>query len=48
MGAGSWLAANGTLLAIFESEYRVQRLEGDHPDWRLDTIIEGQAVEAVL
>jgi peptide chain release factor 3 len=33
---------DGTLLAIFESEYRLQRLEGEHPDWRLDRIVEGQ------
>ena len=32
---------DGTLLAIFESEYRVQRLEGDHPDWMLATILTG-------
>jgi peptide chain release factor 3 len=31
--------SDGTLLAIFESEYRVQRLEGDHPDWTLSTIV---------
>ncbi len=37
---------DGTLLAIFESEYRVQRLESDHPDWRLDTIVEGATSSA--
>jgi peptide chain release factor 3 len=36
---------DGTLLAVFESEYRLQRLEGDHPDWLLDRIVEGQSVE---
>ncbi len=34
---------DGTLLAIFESEYRVQRLESDHPDWTLETILTGES-----
>ena len=28
-----------TLLALFESPYRLQRLEADHPDWCLDPIV---------
>jgi peptide chain release factor 3 len=31
--------ADGTLLALFESPYYLQRLEQDHPDWRLDPIV---------
>ena len=30
---------DGTLLALFESPYWLQRLEGDHPDWCLETIV---------
>ena len=28
-----------TLLALFENPYSLQRLESDHPDWRLDHIV---------
>ncbi|MGI8793344.1 MAG: GTP-binding protein, partial [Acidimicrobiales bacterium] len=31
--------ADGSLLALFESPYWVQRLVADHPDWTLDRII---------
>ena len=31
--------SDGTLLALFESPYWLQRLEGDHPDWTLERII---------
>ncbi|MDP9441359.1 MAG: peptide chain release factor 3, partial [Actinomycetota bacterium] len=30
---------DNTLLALFESPYWLQRLETDHPDWRLDHIV---------
>ena len=30
---------DGALLALFENEYRLQRLEADHPEWRLDPIL---------
>ena len=30
---------DGTLLALFESPYWLQRLEADHPDWRLKPIV---------
>ncbi|MDA8074618.1 MAG: peptide chain release factor 3 [Actinomycetota bacterium] len=36
--------ADGTLLALFESPYYLQRLEQDHPDWRLDPIVGAGAV----
>jgi peptide chain release factor 3 len=28
-----------TLLALFETPYRLERLRGDHPDWTLDAIV---------
>ena len=31
--------SDGTLLALFENIYRLQRLQGDHPEWTLDTIV---------
>ena len=31
--------SDDTLLALFESPYRLQRLESDHPDWCLDPIV---------
>ncbi|MGH9110585.1 MAG: peptide chain release factor 3 [Acidimicrobiales bacterium] len=31
--------ADGTLLALFESSWQLQRLEQDHPDWRLDPVV---------
>ena len=31
--------SDDTLLALFESPYRLQRLEADHPDWCLETIV---------
>jgi len=31
--------ADGTLLALFESAFHVQRLEQDHPDWCLDPVL---------
>jgi peptide chain release factor 3 len=30
---------DGTLLALFETPYRLERLRGDHPDWTLDAIV---------
>ena len=30
---------DGTLLALFESPYWLERLEADHPDWTLDPIV---------
>ncbi len=30
---------DGTLLALFENVYRLQRLKGEHPDWKLDPIV---------
>ncbi|HVE93632.1 MAG TPA: peptide chain release factor 3 [Acidimicrobiales bacterium] len=32
--------SDGTLLALFESPYRLHRLMSDHPTWRFDTIVE--------
>jgi peptide chain release factor 3 len=32
---------DATLLALFESAWRVQRLEDEHADWRLDPILTG-------
>ncbi len=34
---------DGTLLALFDSPFRLQRLESDHPDWRLDHIVSAGA-----
>ena len=31
--------ADGTLLALFDSPYQLQRLEQEHPDWRLDPVV---------
>ncbi len=31
--------SDGTLLALFENIYRLERLQGDHPEWTLDTIV---------
>ena len=31
--------ADGTLLALFDSPYQLQRLEHDHPGWRLDPVV---------
>ena len=31
--------ADGSLLALFDSPYRVQRLEQDHPDWHLEPVL---------
>jgi len=31
--------SDGTLLALFETPYRLERLQNDHPDWTLDVII---------
>ena len=31
--------ADGTLLALFDSDYQLKRLERDHPDWRLDPVL---------
>ena len=33
------LQRDGTLLALFESQWLLQRLEGQHPDWVLDPIL---------
>ena len=36
--------SDGTLLALFESVYWLQRIESDHPDWRLEPLVaEGMA-----
>jgi peptide chain release factor 3 len=36
--------SDGTLLALFESVYWLQRIESDHPDWTLDALVaEGMA-----
>jgi peptide chain release factor 3 len=36
--------SDGTLLALFESVYWLQRIESDHPDWMLDALVaEGMA-----
>jgi peptide chain release factor 3 len=36
--------SDGTLLALFESVYWLQRIESDHPDWTLDPLVaEGMA-----
>lgn len=36
--------SDGTLLALFESVYWLQRIESDHPDWTLDQLVaEGMA-----
>lgn len=31
--------ADGTLLALFDSLYQLERLEKNHPDWRLDPVL---------
>ena len=31
--------SDGTLLALFESPYWLQRLEADHPDWQLEPVL---------
>ncbi|MDA8359164.1 MAG: peptide chain release factor 3 [Actinomycetota bacterium] len=31
--------ADGTLLALFDSPYWLQRLEADHPDWHLEPVL---------
>jgi peptide chain release factor 3 len=36
--------ADGTLLALFESAYQLQRMEQDHPDWRLDPVLGAASV----
>jgi peptide chain release factor 3 len=33
---------DGTLLALFESPYWLERVVADHPDWRLDAILTGE------
>jgi len=38
-GARVLVRADDTLLALFESEYQLRRLERDHPDWRLDPVV---------
>jgi hypothetical protein len=30
---------DGTLFALFESRYRLERLQSDHPDWVLTTTV---------
>jgi peptide chain release factor 3 len=32
--------ADGTLLALFDSPYWLRRLENDHPDWRLEPVLD--------
>ncbi len=31
--------SDGSLLALFESPYRLVRLAGDHPDWCLEPLV---------
>ena len=38
-GARVLARADGTLLALFDSPYQLQRLEQDHPDWCLDPVV---------
>jgi peptide chain release factor 3 len=38
-GARVLVRADGTLLALFDSAYQLQRLQQDHPDWRLDPVV---------
>ena len=38
-GARVLARADGTLLALFDNPYHLQRLEQDHPDWRLDPVL---------
>ncbi|MGZ0229841.1 MAG: hypothetical protein ACKVKO_07795, partial [Acidimicrobiales bacterium] len=33
------VAGDGTQMALFESVYRLQRLEADHPEWCLERIV---------
>lgn len=37
---------DGTLLALFESPYWLERVVADHPDWRLDAILTGEHTQA--
>ena len=34
-----WNRSDGALLALFQSPHWLKRIESDHPDWRLDTIV---------
>ncbi len=34
-----FVRADGTLLALFDSPYQLQRLERDHPDWCLEPVL---------
>ena len=34
-----WSRTDGALLALFQSPHWLKRIEADHPDWRLDTIV---------
>ncbi|MDA8197768.1 MAG: peptide chain release factor 3 [Actinomycetota bacterium] len=36
--------SDGTLLALFENQFRLQRLESDHPNWLLDHIVSAGAL----
>jgi peptide chain release factor 3 len=38
-GARVLARADGSLLALFDSPYQLQRLEQDHSDWRLDPVL---------
>ena len=38
--------ADGTLLALFDSVFQLQRLEQEHPDWCLDEVVSADAVGA--
>ncbi|MFN2606297.1 MAG: peptide chain release factor 3 [Acidimicrobiales bacterium] len=40
-GVRVMVRSDGTLLALFDSAYYLQRLEADHPDWCLDPIVVG-------
>ncbi len=40
-GVRTLARADGTLLALFDSPYRLQRVEQDHPEWCLDPVLQG-------
>ncbi len=42
-GARVLTRADGTLLALFDNPYQLQRLQQEHPDWRLDPVLGAEA-----
>jgi peptide chain release factor 3 len=42
-GIRTLVRADGTLLALFESPYRLERLESEHPDWCLEPVVDAAA-----